>query len=70
MWWQSFDLACEIHGIPHMRVENWDEDLLRFNEVSIRGDRTLVLSSLAIRRQPARVKDQLRRMTAWGDGRI
>ena len=53
-----------------MRVENWDEDLLRFNEVSIRGDRTLVFSSFAIRRQPARVKDQLRRMTAWGDGRI
>jgi hypothetical protein len=63
VWWRIFDLACEIHGIPHMRVEHWDDDLLRLNEISIRGDKTLVFSSFAIRRQPARVKDQLRRMT-------
>jgi hypothetical protein len=64
VWWADLDMACEIHGIPHMRVENWDDDLLRQNEISIRGTRTLVFSSYAIRRQAARVKDQLRRMTA------
>lgn len=63
VWWQAFNLACEIHGIPHMRVESWDDDLLRQNEISIRGDRTLIFSSFAIRRQTERVKDQLRRMT-------
>ncbi len=60
--WQRFNLSCEIHGIPHMRVENWDADLLRQNEISIRGDRTLVFSSFAIRRRPDKVVDQLRRM--------
>ncbi|MEJ7633841.1 type IV toxin-antitoxin system AbiEi family antitoxin domain-containing protein [Aeromicrobium sp.] len=62
--WRRFNLSCEVHGIPHMRVENWDEDLLRLNEVSIRGDRTLVFSSYAIRRLRSTVKDQLLRMTA------
>jgi hypothetical protein len=62
--WNRFNLSCEVHGIPHMRVENWDSDLLRLNEVSIRGDRTLVFSSYAIRRLRSTVKDQLLRMTA------
>lgn len=62
--WQRFNLSCEVHGIPHMRVENWDDDLLRLNEVSIRGDRNLVFSSYAIRRLRTTVKDQLLRMTA------
>ncbi len=64
VWWSEFNLACEIHGIPHMRVENWDDDLLRANEITIRGKRTLVFSSYAIRRQPDTVKSQLLRMTA------
>jgi hypothetical protein len=62
--WTVFGLACEIHGIPHMRVESWDDDLLRQNEISIRGDSTLVFSSFAIRRRADQVKDQLRRMTS------
>lgn len=64
VWWKRFNLACEVHGIPHMRVENWDDDLIRGNEVTIDGRRTLFFSSYAIRRHPATVKDQLRRMTA------
>jgi hypothetical protein len=62
--WRRFNLSCEVHGIPHMRVENWDDDLLRLNEVTIRGDRTMVFSSYVIRRHPETVKDQLLRMTA------
>lgn len=61
--WQHLNLSCEVHGIPHMRVENWDDDLLRLNEVTIRGDRTLVFSSYAIRRRSDTVKSQLLRMT-------
>lgn len=64
VWWEAFNLAVEVHGIPHMRVEGWDRDLLRLNEVSIRGPRTLVFSSYAIRRLGDTVEDQLRRMTA------
>lgn len=64
VWWQRFNLACEVHGIPHMRVENWDGDLLRGNEVAIDGRRTLLFSSYAIRRHRGTVVDQLKRMTA------
>lgn len=64
VWWEQFNLACEVHGIPHMEVERWDGDLLRLNEVVIDGRRTLVFSSYAIRRQRKVVKDQLRRTTS------
>lgn len=64
VWWQKFNLACEVHGIPHMTVENWDDDLIRSNEVTIDGRRTLFFSSYAIRRHRDTVKDQLRRMTS------
>lgn len=63
VWWKQFNLACEIHGIPHMAVEQRDGDLLRLNEVTIDGRRTLIFSSYAIRRQREVVKDQLRRST-------
>lgn len=63
VWWKQFNLACEIHGIPHMDVESWDGDLLRLNEVVIDGRRTLIFSSYAIRRQRLVVKDQLHRST-------
>jgi hypothetical protein len=64
VWWRHLNLAVELHGIPHMRVEGWDRDLLRLSEISIRGPRTLVFSSYAIRRMSGTVEDQLRRMTA------
>jgi very-short-patch-repair endonuclease len=55
VWWRGLNLAVEIHGIPHMRVENRDSDLMRLNEMVIDGRRTLVFSSHAIRRHPERV---------------
>jgi hypothetical protein len=63
VWWEAFNLAVEVHGIPHTDVERWDGDLLRLNEVVIRGRRTLVFSSYAIRRQRPVVVDQLWRST-------
>ncbi len=64
VWWEEFNLACEVHGIPHMDVENWYGDLFRLNEITIDGRRTLIFSSYAIRRQRPLVKDQLRRSTS------
>lgn len=64
VWWRKLNLACEVHGVPHMQVESWDGDLLRLNEIMIHGRRTLVFSSYAIRRQRTVVKDQLRRSTS------
>jgi hypothetical protein len=64
VWWAAFNLAVEVHGIPHMDGERWDGDLLRLNEAVIDGRRTLVFSSYAIRRQRPVVIDQLRRSTS------
>lgn len=64
VWWKAFNLAVEVHGVPHMEVERWDGDLLQLNEVAIGGRRTLVFSSYAIRRHRATVVDQLRRSTS------
>ncbi|MDQ3156268.1 MAG: hypothetical protein M3Q98_06055 [Actinomycetota bacterium] len=45
-----------------MRVENWDGDLLRGNEIAIHGNSCLIFSSYAIRRRREVVIDQLGRM--------
>ncbi|KAA1422359.1 hypothetical protein FE697_014490 [Mumia zhuanghuii] len=62
--WDEYDLAVEVHGIPHMRVIQWDADLMRANEIVIGGPKLLIFSSYAIRRQRAAVSDQLARLFA------
>jgi len=64
--WPDFDTACEIHGIPHLRVRQWESDLERANEIMIVGPRLLVFSSYAVRRQQSRVGNQLVRMLRRG----
>jgi len=66
--WDEFDAACEIHGIPHMLVGQWDADLDRANEVMITGPRLLAFTSFAVRHRPDRVGDQIEallRRGAW-----
>ncbi|WP_370616051.1 hypothetical protein [Mumia sp. Pv 4-285] len=60
--WDEYGLAIEIHGIPHMRVAQWDADLMRANEIVIGGPKLLIFSSYAIRRERAAVADQLVRL--------
>ncbi|MCU1679107.1 MAG: hypothetical protein JWM93_3865 [Frankiales bacterium] len=60
--WDDLGMAAEVHGIPHLAVERWSEDLVRANEVVISGDRLLTFSSFAIRRHQRVVGDQLVRM--------
>jgi hypothetical protein len=67
--WPDFDTACEIHGVPHIRVLQWESDLERANEISIAGPRSLVFSSYAVRHQQPRVGDQLVRMLRRGGWR-
>ncbi len=67
--WRKYETGCEIHGIPHLAVVQWDADLERANEIAIAGPRLLVFSSYAIRRQPDRVGDQLTRMLRRGGWR-
>lgn len=64
--WKAFGAACEIHGIPHLRVLQWDSDLDRANEITIAGPRLLIFSSYAVRRQGDRVGDQLIRLLRRG----
>ena len=60
----DLDLGIEVHGIPHLAVQQWDQDLHRTNEIVIAGARLLIFSSYAIRHEPAAVIDQLRRFAA------
>ncbi|UYM03661.1 hypothetical protein [Solicola gregarius] len=67
--WKAYDTACEIHGIPHMRIVQWESDLARINEITIDGPRVLIFSSYAVRRLQDRVADQLVRMLRRGGWR-
>lgn len=60
--WPKWGVRVEIHGIPHLYVRNWSEDLLRQNEVMISGGGLLVFSSYAVRHLPGRVGGQLEAM--------
>lgn len=60
--WEEYDIAVEVHGIPHLRIRNWDGDLDRGNEISILGKRILIFSSFTIRHRADHVGDQLVRM--------
>ena len=60
--WEAFDVAAEIHGIPHLAVQQWETDLRRANELVIGGSHLLIFSSFAVRHQSARVIDQVERL--------
>lgn len=62
--WDEYEVAVEIHGIPHMRALQWDADLLRANEIVIGGPKLLIFSSYAVRHEREVVSDQLRRLFA------
>lgn len=67
--WEEYLTACEIHGIPHLEVRQWDADNFRANEIAIAGPRQLVFSSFATRRMQDEVGDQLERMLRRGGWR-
>ncbi|MET1036982.1 MAG: hypothetical protein ABW075_01830 [Aeromicrobium sp.] len=68
--WETWNVAAEIHGVPHMHVSQWTEDIVRANEVVIAGPRLVAFTSFAIRHQKTSVADQLRRLllSAGWDG--
>ena len=43
--WEDLGAAVEINGIPHLAVLQWDQDLMRANEIVIRGPRLIIFSS-------------------------
>lgn len=64
--WERFGLACEIQGMPHLDVAQWDDDLDRQNEIVILGPRLLFFTSYAVRHLSDRVGDQLERALIRG----
>lgn len=60
--WNDLGMSAEVHGIPHQSVARWSADLVRANEIVISGERLLIFSSYAVRRQQRSVADQLVRM--------
>jgi hypothetical protein len=66
--WDEYRARAEIHGVPHFNVANWDNDLLRQNEITIARGNLLIFSSYAVRHDPRRVGEQteaLLRRNGW-----
>ena len=59
--WRRRRLAVEVHGIQHAEILAWDADLDRLGEIAASGRRVLQVTSYAIRHQPDRVGQVLRR---------
>jgi hypothetical protein len=69
--WDEWNVAAEIHGLPHLEIAHWTADLVRANEVVITGPRLVAFTSYATRHQRRLVADQLTRLlrsSGW-DGR-
>jgi very-short-patch-repair endonuclease len=64
----ELNLGIEVHGIPRLAVQRWDQDLFRANEIVIAGAQLLIFSSYAIRHERSTVVDQLRRFAARAAG--
>ena len=67
--WKEFGAACEVHGIPHLEVVKWDDDLDRANDIVATGPRLLIFSSFAIRHRQDRVAEQIGRLLRRGGWR-
>lgn len=63
-WCEILGFSVEVHGIPHLKVEHWDADLFRTNDIVISRTDLLAFSSYAVRHQRPAVEDQLKRMAA------
>ncbi|MBD8605937.1 hypothetical protein IFT73_03650 [Aeromicrobium sp. CFBP 8757] len=60
--WDEWDVAAQVHGVPHVDVQQWSDDLDRANEVVITGPRLVAFTSYSTRHEQARVADQLTRL--------
>ncbi len=61
-WCEALQFGVEVHGIPHLTVENWDSDLFRTNDIVISRTDLLAFSSYAVRYEREAVEAQLVRM--------
>ncbi|WP_045744276.1 endonuclease domain-containing protein [Actinoplanes rectilineatus] len=59
-YWKAWRLHVEIDGSHHMEATHWSDDMVRQNEVWIRGDRVLRFPAGLLRSRPEVVIRQLR----------
>jgi len=59
-YWREHRVHVEVDGAHHMEAGQWEADMLRQNEIWIRGDRVLRFSAWQIRHQADNVATQLR----------
>jgi very-short-patch-repair endonuclease len=59
-YWRQYRLHVEVDGAHHLDERHWGADMLRQNEVWLRGDRLLRFPAWLLRTDPARVVAQLR----------
>jgi hypothetical protein len=58
-YWRRWGLHVEVDGAHHMDVRQWEDDMLRQNDVWISGDRILRFPASLVRRNPAKVAHQI-----------
>ncbi len=61
LWWEAARLAVEVDGGLHRIAACWWDDMHRQNEIGLDDRLVLRFPSHAIREEPARVADQVRR---------
>ncbi len=61
-YWKAYRLHVEIDGAHHMDAVHWGSDMLRQNEVWLKGDRVLRFPAFLLRSDPDRVVSQIRRV--------
>jgi hypothetical protein len=58
-YWPEHHLCVEVDGAQHIDAEHWSADMLRQNDIWIKGDRILRYPAWLIRTRPAEVAAQL-----------
>lgn len=67
--WEAYRVAVEIDGRGHLNAATWWDDTARQNDLVIGGLRVLRFPAAAVRLDPGRVLDQVRRALVEGGWR-
>ena len=57
--WSRFKVHVEVDGAHHMEAEQWGDDMVRQNDIWIKGERVLRFTAAMVRHRPAMVAGQI-----------
>jgi very-short-patch-repair endonuclease len=60
-YWKKAKLHVEVDGSHHIEARHWSADMLRQNEVWLKGDRVLRFPAFLLRTDPGKVVEQIRK---------